>query len=55
MSRPAHKIIRELTHILSAAPIESLPHVARGLANSYNLPHKAMLKAMRRFVRLYRA
>ena len=55
MYRPAHKIIRELTHILNAVSVDALPHVARGLADSYNLPHKAMLKAMRRYVRLYRA
>jgi hypothetical protein len=55
MNRAAYRIVRELTHILSAVPLEALPHVARGLADTYNLPHKAMLKVMRRYVRLYRA
>ena len=54
MNRPAYRIIRELTPILSASPIEALPHIARGLAHTYNLPNKAMLKTMRRYVRLYR-
>jgi hypothetical protein len=54
MKRAAHKIIRELTHILSATPVEALPHIARSLADTYNMPHKVMLKTMRRYVRLYR-
>lgn len=55
MHRAAYRIVRELSHILSAVPLEALPYVARGLADKYNLPRKAMLKVMRRFVRLYRA
>jgi hypothetical protein len=55
MNRTAYRIVRELTHILSAVPRDALPHVARGLADAYNLPRKAMLKVMRRYVRLYRA
>ena len=55
MHRAAYRIVRELSHILSAVPLEALPYVARGLADTYNLPRKAMLKVMRRYVRLYRA
>jgi hypothetical protein len=53
-TKQAYNIVRELTYILSAVPCEALPHVARGLAREYNLPRKAMLKVMRRYVRLYR-
>jgi hypothetical protein len=55
MNRAAYRIVRELSHVLSAVPKEALPHVARGLADAYNLPRKAMLQVMRRYVRLYRA
>ena len=52
--RTAYRIIRELTHVLSAVPLDALPHVAKGLAESYQLPKKPMLKVMRRYTRLYR-
>jgi hypothetical protein len=52
--RAAHNIIRELTSILSAVPRDALPYVARGLAQTYNLPPKVMHRVMRRYVRLYR-
>lgn len=55
MNRAAYRIVRELAHILSAVPLEALPYVARGLADTYSLPRKAMIKVMRRYVRLYRA
>ena len=54
MNRSAYRIIRELAPILSAAPIEALPRIAKGLADTYNVPRKAMMKTMRRYVRLYR-
>ena len=53
-TRAAYNIVRELAYILSAVPRDVLPHVARGLAQGYNLPPKVMLKVMRRYVRLYR-
>ena len=53
-TRNAYNIIRELAYILSAVPRDVLPHVARGLAQGYNLPPKLMLKVMRRYMRLYR-
>ena len=53
-TRAAYVIIRDLTYVLSAVPRDALPYVARGLAKSYNLPPKVMLKTMRRYVRLYR-
>ena len=53
-TRNAYAIIRELSYILSAVPREALPHVARGVAQGYNLPTKVVLKVMRRYVRLYR-
>lgn len=53
-TRSATRVIRELAYILSAVPRDALPHVARGLAQGYNLPPKLMLKVMRRYVRLYR-
>ena len=52
--RTAYKIIRELTHVLDAVPLEALPHVAKGLAESYQLSKKPMLQVMRRYSRLYR-
>jgi hypothetical protein len=53
-TRDARRIIRELRLILSATPIDALPHVAKGLAQSYNLPQRVMLKAMARFTRITR-
>ena len=53
-ARDAKRIIRELRLILSATPIDALPHVAKGLAQSYNLPQRLMLKAMARFTRTQR-
>jgi len=52
--RIAYRIIRELTNVLSATPVEALPHVARGLASTYQLPSKPFLQVMRRYIRLYR-
>ena len=52
--RTAYRIIRELTHVLSAIPRDALPHVARGLADTYQVPVKPFLKVMRRYTRLYR-
>ncbi len=53
-TRDARRIIRELRLILSATPIDALPFVAKGLAQSYNLPQRVMLKAMARFTRTQR-
>ena len=53
-TRDAKRIIRELRLILSATPSEALPFVAKGLAQSYNLPQRVMLKAMARFTRTQR-
>ena len=52
--RIAYRIIRELTTVLSVTPVEALPHVARGLASTYQLPVKPFLQVMRRYTRLYR-
>jgi hypothetical protein len=52
--RIAYRIIRELTNVLSAVPREALPHVARGIADRYQMPAKPMLQVMRRYARLYR-
>ena len=52
--RIAYRIIRELTNVLSAVPREALPHVARGIADLYQMPAKPMLQVMRRYARLYR-
>jgi hypothetical protein len=52
--RTAYRIIRELAHVLDAVPREALPHVARGLADTYQLPAKPFLKIMSRYARLYR-
>lgn len=54
ITRDAKRIIRELRLILSAVPIEALPFVAKGLAQSYNLPQRVMLKAIARFTRTQR-
>ena len=54
IKRQIHAILRELTYVISAVPKGALPNVARGLADSYSLPRKAMLKAMARYIRLYR-
>ena len=53
-TRDARRIIRQLAYILSAVPVDALPHVAKGLAQSYNLPQRVMLKAMARFKRTQR-
>ena len=53
--RTAYRITRELAHVLEAVPREALPHVARGFADTYQLPAKPFLKIMRRYVRLYRS
>ncbi len=53
-TRDAKRIIRQMTYLLSAVPDEALPHVAKGLAKSYNLPQRVMLKAMARFTRTQR-
>ena len=52
--RTAYRILRELTHILSAVPREALPYVARGIASTYQMPAKPLLQVMRRYTRLYR-
>ena len=52
--RTAYRIIRELTYVLNAVPREALPYVARGLADTYQLPAKPFLKVIRRYSRLYR-
>jgi len=52
--RTAYRIIRELSNVLGAVPKEALPYVARGLAQTYQMPTKPMLIVMRRYARLYR-
>jgi hypothetical protein len=52
--RTAYRIIRELTYVLDAVPRDALPYVARGLADTYQLPAKPLLKVIRRYARLYR-
>lgn len=52
--RTAYRIIRELTNVLDAVPLEALPYVARGLSDTYKIPKKPMLQVMRRYTRLYR-
>lgn len=52
--RAAYRIIRELTHVLDAVPRDALPHVARGLAKTYQMPAKPVMQVMRRYARLYR-
>ena len=54
ITRDAKRIIRQMAYILSAVPVDALPHVAKGLAQSYNLPQRVMLKAMARFTRTQR-
>jgi hypothetical protein len=49
--RDAKRILRGLHHILTATPAEALPHVAKGLARTYNLNQRVMLKAMAHFRR----
>ena len=53
-TRDARRIIRQMAYILSAVPIDALPHVAKGLAQSYSIPQRVMLKAMARFKRTQR-
>jgi hypothetical protein len=52
--RTAYRIIRELSYVMNAVPRDALPHVARGLAQTYQLPAKPFLQVIRRYVRLYR-
>lgn len=50
----ANQAIRKHANVLKAVPVEVMDQVAKGLAKGYDIPKKAMLKSMRRFVRLYR-
>jgi hypothetical protein len=52
-ARDAKRILHALHNILSATPLEALPFVAKGLARTYNLPQKVMLKAMARYTRIH--
>jgi len=52
-TRDAKRIIHELPHILCHIRAHELPFVAKGLARTYNIPQKVMLKAMARYSRLY--
>lgn len=52
-ARAAKRIIHELPNILCHIQAHELPFVAKGLARTYNIPQKVMLKAMARYSRLY--
>ena len=51
--RAARRIIHEEHGVLSAAPREALPYIARAFAKAFNLPQKTMLKAMARYRRIH--
>jgi len=53
--KQAYRAVRELSYVLPHISREALPYVARGVGNTLGIPHKAMLKTMARYVRLYRA
>lgn len=53
IQRDAKRILHNLHHILPYAPRSALPFVAKGLAREYNIPQRAMLKAMARYTRIY--
>ena len=44
MNRAAYRIVRELTHILSAVPLEALPYVARDLLKPTTCPARQCSK-----------
>lgn len=52
-ARDAKRIIHELPHILCHIRAHELPFVAKGLARTYNIPQKTMLKAMARYTRIH--
>lgn len=51
--RDAKRILHGLHHILPFTPHAALSHVAKGLARTYGIPQRVMLKAMARYTRLY--
>ena len=51
--RAARRIIHEEHGVLSAAPREALPYIARAFGKAFNLPQKTMLKAMARYRRIH--
>ena len=53
VARAAKRTLHAQHHVLPHAPREALPYVARGFAQTLNIPKKAMLKAMARYVRLH--
>jgi len=52
-ARDAKRIIHSHDHLLKHIPAPVLPHIARGLANEFNLPQKLMLKTMKRYARIH--
>jgi hypothetical protein len=53
LTRDAKRIIHELPQILFHIQAHELPFVAKGLARTYNIPQKVMLKAMARYTRIH--
>ena len=53
-TRDAKQALRELRVGISLVKVHLLPQLAKALANDYKLPKKVMLKAMSRYIRLYR-
>ena len=53
LTRDAKRIIHNLPHILCHIRAQELPFVAKGLARTYNIPQKVMLKAMARYTRIH--
>ena len=54
-ARDAKRVIHSFHILLSAIPTEAAPHVARGFAKQYNIPKKAMVKAMAHYTRILKA
>jgi hypothetical protein len=52
-ARDAKRIIHELHRTLCHIQAHELPFVAKGLARTYSIPQKAMLKAMSRYIRIH--
>jgi hypothetical protein len=53
LTQDSKRIIHSQHHVLAYVSKEALPYVARGFAQSFNIPTKVMLKAMKRYVRLH--
>jgi hypothetical protein len=51
--RAATRFLHNMHNTLRHVPAWSLPTIAKHLARDFSFPQKAMLKAMRRYIRIH--